>query len=31
VIDRSYPFSEAVEAVRYIDSGHVKGKVVITV
>jgi len=31
IIDRCYPFSEAVDAVRYIDSGHVKGKVVITV
>ena len=31
VIDRCYPFSEAVEAVRYIDAGHAKGKVVVTI
>ena len=31
VIDRCYPFSEAVEALRYIDAGHAKGKVVVTI
>jgi NADPH:quinone reductase-like Zn-dependent oxidoreductase len=30
VIDRSYPLSEIVEALRYIDEGHARGKVVIT-
>lgn len=31
VIDRSFPLSEAVEAMRYLDAGHVKGKIVLTV
>src|SRR5574341_1009260 len=31
VIDRSYPLSEAAEAVRYLAKGHARGKVVITV
>jgi NADPH:quinone reductase-like Zn-dependent oxidoreductase len=31
VIDRVYPFSEAIEALRYIDSKHAKGKVVVSV
>jgi len=31
VIDRTYPFAEIPEAVRYLESGHVGGKVVITV
>ena len=31
VIDRTYPFDEIPEAVRYLESGHVAGKVVITV
>jgi len=30
-IDRSYPLSEAAEAVRYLDQRHARGKVVITV
>ena len=30
VIDRCYPLSEGVEAVRYLEAGHAKGKVVIT-
>ncbi len=31
VIDRTYPLSEAAEALRYVEPGHAKGKVVITV
>lgn len=30
VIDRHYPLSETAEAVRYVDAGHAKGKVIIT-
>ena len=30
VIDRRYPLSEAPEAIRYLEEGHAKGKVVIT-
>jgi len=31
VIDRRYPLSEVPEALRYLEEGHAKGKVVITV
>jgi NADPH:quinone reductase-like Zn-dependent oxidoreductase len=31
VIDRTFPLSEAAEAVRYLETGHARGKVVITV
>jgi NADPH:quinone reductase-like Zn-dependent oxidoreductase len=31
VIDRSYPLSHAAEAVRYLEEGHARGKVVLTV
>jgi len=31
VIDRSYPLRETAEAIRYLEVGHAKGKVVITV
>lgn len=31
VIDRCYPLSEAAEALRYLEEGHARGKVVITV
>ena len=29
VIDRCYPFSETPEAIRYLESGHARGKIVI--
>jgi NADPH:quinone reductase-like Zn-dependent oxidoreductase len=31
VIDRTYPLSEAPKAIHYLDEGHVRGKVAITV
>ncbi|MBI4081492.1 MAG: NAD(P)-dependent alcohol dehydrogenase [Candidatus Lambdaproteobacteria bacterium] len=31
IIDRTYPLSEAPEAIRYLERGHARGKVVITV
>jgi len=31
VIDRRYPLSETAEAVRYLQEGHARGKVIITV
>ncbi len=31
IIDREYPLSEVPEAIRYLEEGHAKGKVVITV
>lgn len=30
VIDRRYPLSEAADAIRYLEAGHARGKVVIT-
>jgi NADPH:quinone reductase-like Zn-dependent oxidoreductase len=30
-IDRCFPFSQAVDALWYLDAGHAKGKVVVTV
>jgi NADPH:quinone reductase-like Zn-dependent oxidoreductase len=30
VIDKRFPFSETPEALRYLGSGHARGKVVIT-
>jgi NADPH:quinone reductase-like Zn-dependent oxidoreductase len=30
VIDKSYPLSEVAEALRYVDAGHARGKVVIS-
>jgi NADPH:quinone reductase-like Zn-dependent oxidoreductase len=30
VIDRKYPLGEAAEAIRYVETGHARGKVVIT-
>ena len=31
VIDRTYPFSQFPEAMRYLEEGHARGKVVVTV
>jgi NADPH:quinone reductase-like Zn-dependent oxidoreductase len=31
VIDRTYPLAEVPEAIRYLEEGLVKGKVVISV
>ena len=31
VIDRSYPFAETAEAIRYLEKGHAQGKVVVQV
>jgi NADPH:quinone reductase-like Zn-dependent oxidoreductase len=31
VIDRTYPFSELPEAIRYLETGRARGKVVVTV
>ena len=31
VIDRHYPLSEVAQAIRYLEEGHAKGKVVITI
>lgn len=30
VIDRCYPLAETAEAIRYVDAGHARGKVIIT-
>jgi NADPH:quinone reductase-like Zn-dependent oxidoreductase len=31
VIDRTYKLPEIAEAVRYVEAGHARGKVVVTV
>jgi NADPH:quinone reductase-like Zn-dependent oxidoreductase len=31
VIDRRYPLSQAAEALRYLEEGHARGKVIVTV
>ena len=31
VIDRTYPLSEVPEAIRYLEEGYARGRVVITV
>src|SRR5512133_1403740 len=31
VIDRRYPLAEAQEAIRYLEGGHARGKVIVTV
>jgi NADPH:quinone reductase-like Zn-dependent oxidoreductase len=30
VIDRTYPLEEAAEAIRYLETGHARGKIVVT-
>jgi NADPH:quinone reductase-like Zn-dependent oxidoreductase len=31
VIDRTYPLIEARDAIRYLEEGHARGKIVVTV
>jgi NADPH:quinone reductase-like Zn-dependent oxidoreductase len=31
VIDRTYPLAQVPEAIRYLEEGHARGKVVISV
>ena len=31
VIDRTYPLANVPDAIRYLEEGHARGKVVITV
>jgi NADPH:quinone reductase-like Zn-dependent oxidoreductase len=31
VIDRTYPLTQAADAIRYLEQGHAKGKVVVTI
>jgi NADPH:quinone reductase-like Zn-dependent oxidoreductase len=31
VIDRTYPLSDTAEAIGYLEQGHARGKVVITI
>jgi NADPH:quinone reductase-like Zn-dependent oxidoreductase len=31
VIDRTYPLSEAPKAIQYLEQGHARGKIIITV
>ncbi len=31
VLDRSYPLAETADAIRYVETGHVRGKVIIAV
>jgi NADPH:quinone reductase-like Zn-dependent oxidoreductase len=31
IIDRMYPLSEAPKAIRYLEDGHARGKIVIVV
>jgi NADPH:quinone reductase-like Zn-dependent oxidoreductase len=31
IIDRTYPLSEVVEAIRYLEKGHTRGKILIIV
>ena len=31
VVGRTYPLSEAPEAIRYLETGHARGKTIITV
>ena len=31
VIDRTYPLSDVAEAIRYLEEGHARGKIIVTV
>jgi len=31
VIDRTYPLAEAADAIRHVETGHARGKVIVTV
>jgi NADPH:quinone reductase-like Zn-dependent oxidoreductase len=31
VIDRTYPLSQTADAIRYLETGHVRGKVIVSV
>jgi len=31
VVDRTYPFAQAADAIRYLEEGHARGKVVVTI
>ena len=31
VLDRTYPFAETADAIRYVETGHARGKVIISV
>jgi len=31
VIDRTYPLSDVPDAIRYLEEGHARGKIVITI
>ena len=31
VIDRTYPLAEAAEALRYLEAGHARGKIILAV
>jgi len=31
VIDRTYPLAEAAEAMRYLEAGHARGKIILAV
>ena len=31
VIDRTYPLSQTADAIRYLEQGHARGKVIITI
>jgi NADPH:quinone reductase-like Zn-dependent oxidoreductase len=31
VIDRTYPLTQAAEAIGYLEQGHARGKVVLTI
>ena len=31
VIDRTYPLADAPEAIRHVETGHARGKVIVTI